>query len=130
MTEVQQLLIDNLKFYRTEKKLTQANVAKASDMLASTYSRLETGQVSPQLQTLERVCDAIGIPVASLFRSREVKDQTVVEKLEAIAGLSEYNRNVIEIMMDTVIEKDKLEKAQDMKMKTRLEELNKVRRRS
>jgi len=127
MTEVQQLLIDNLKFYRTQKKLTQANVAKTSDMLASTYSRLETGQVSPQLQTLERVCDAIGIPVVDLFRSREVKDQTIVEKLETIAGLSEYNRNVIEIMMDTVIEKDTLEKTQDMKMKTRLEELSKVR---
>ena len=127
MTEVQQLLIDNLKFYRTQKKLTQANVAKASDMLASTYSRLETGQVSPQLQTLERVCDAIGIPVVDLFRSREVKDQTVVEKLEAISGLSEYNRNVIEIMMDTVIEKDTLERSQAVTMKRRLEELNKVR---
>ena len=127
MSPTQQLLIDNLKFYRTQKKLTQANVAKASDMLASTYSRLETGQVSPQLQTLERVCDAIDIPVASLFRSREVKDQTVVEKLESIAGLSEYNRNVIEIMMDTIIEKDKLERSQVITMKKRLEQLNKVR---
>jgi len=128
MTEVQQLLIDNLKFYRTQKKLTQANVAKASDMLASTYSRLETGQVSPQLQTLERVCDAIGIPVVDLFRSREVKDQTILEKLEAIAGLSEYNRNVVEILLDSIVEKDKLEKSQVVTMKRRLEELNKVRK--
>ncbi len=65
--EVQQLLIDNLKFYRVEKKLTQANVAKSCDMLPSTYSRLETGQVSPQLQTLKRVCDAIDIPVVDYF---------------------------------------------------------------
>lgn len=127
MTEVQQLLIDNLKFYRVEKKLTQANVAKASDMLPSTYSRLETGQVSPQLQTLERVCDAIDIPVVNLFRSREVKDQTIIEKLEAIAGLSEYNRNVVEILLDSIIEKDKLEKSQEITMKRRLEELNKAR---
>jgi transcriptional regulator with XRE-family HTH domain len=127
MTEVQQLLIDNLKFYRVEKKLTQANVAKTCDMLPSTYSRLETGQVSPQLQTLERVCDAIGIPVVDLFRSREVKDQTIIEKLEAIAGLSEYNRNVVEILLDSIIEKDKLEKSQEVTMKKRLEELGKVR---
>lgn len=127
MTEVQQLLIDNLKFYRVEKKLTQANVAKDSDMLPSTYSRLETGQVSPQLQTLERVCDAIGIPVVNLFRSREVKDQTILEKLEAISQLSEYNRNVVEILLDSIIEKDKLEKSQAVTMKRRLEELNKVR---
>ena len=96
-------------------------------MFPSTYPRLETGQVSPQLQTLERVCDAIDIPVAHLFRSREVKNQTILEKLEAISGLSQYNCNVVEILLDSIIEKDKLEKSQAVTMKRRLEELNKVR---
>ncbi len=127
MTPTQQLMIDNLKFYRKEKRLTQAEVAKRSEMLASTYSRLETGQVSPQLQTLERVCDAIGIAVVDLFLSREVSDKSVVQKLEMIEGLSDYNKSVVEILLDSVIEKDKLEKSQEVKMKKRLEELDRVR---
>ena len=55
--------------------------------------------------------------------------KSIVEKLEMIDGLTDYNRNVLEIMMDTVFEKDKLEKAQEVKMKKLLEELEKVRKR-
>ena len=66
-------------------------------------------------------------PVANLFRSREVKDQTIIEKLKAIGGLSEYNPNVVEIFLDSIIEKDKLKKSQAVMIKKRLEELNKVR---
>jgi len=49
-----------------------------------------------------------------------------VQKLYMLEKLSGYNPNVVEIMMDTVIEKDTLEKAQDMKMKARLKELNNI----
>jgi len=97
-------------------------------MLSSTYSRLETGQVSPQLQTLERVCEAIGIEVVDLYRSREIKDKNLAEKLEIVAGLSEYNRNVVEILLDSIIEKDKLEKSQEVKMKNRLDALDKLKK--
>ncbi len=55
-------------------------------MLANTYSRLETGQVPPQLQTLERVYDAIKIAVVDLFRSRAIAD-----KLGMIIQFSDYN---------------------------------------
>ena len=130
MTATQQLLIDNLRFNRKERKLTQTAIAEQCGMLPSTYSRLETGQVSPQVQTLERVCGAIGIEVADLFRTREIKDQDVIQKLEAINELSEYNRSVVGILLDSIIEKDKLEKSQEVKMRNRLEELDKARKNS
>ena len=128
MTPTQQTMISNLKSYRKEKKMTQAQVAEDSDMLPSTYSRLESGQVSPQLQTLERVCDAIGIAVVDLFQSREIADKSLSQKLEMIASMSEYNQNVVELMIDTMLEKDKLEQTQEMKMKSRLAELENIRK--
>lgn len=94
-------------------------------MLASTYSRLEIGQVSPQRQTMEKVNDATGISVGDLFRPREITDRSLAQKLESIQELSEYNRNVVEILLDSNIEKDALEKSQEVKMKRRLEELGK-----
>ena len=99
-------------------------------MLPSTYSRLETGQVSPQLQTLERICNAIGIQVVDLFQSREIADKDTAQKLEMVNGLSEYNRNVVGVLLDSIIEKDKLEKKQEVKMKERLEELEHLRNRN
>ena len=128
MTPIQQLMTENLKSFRKEKGLTQAYVAERCEMLASTYSRLETGQVSPQLQTLERVCDAIGIGVGDLFRSREIADRSIADKLEMVNSLSDYNRNVVGIMLDSIIEKDNLEKSQEIRMKKRLEELDNIRK--
>lgn len=128
MTPTQQLMTENLKSFRKEKGLTQAYVAQRCDMLASTYSRLETGQVSPQLQTLERVCDAIGISVGELFSSREIADRSIADKLEMIGGLSDYNRNVVGVLLDSIIEKDNLEKSQENRMKKRLQELDNIRK--
>ncbi len=59
-----------------------------------------------------------------------MKDKTLIEKVEVINGLSEYNRNVVEILLDSIIEKDKLEKSQEVKMKNRLAELDRVRKNS
>jgi len=128
MSATQQLLSENLKFYRKQKKLKQSDVAEASGILPSTYSRIETGQVSPNLSSLERISEAMGIPLVELFQSREISDKSLAQKLEAIQGLSEYNRNVVEILLDSIIEKDTLEKSQEVKMKRRLEELGQVRK--
>lgn len=128
MSDVQQLLSENLKFYRKQKNLKQSDVAEASGILPSTYSRIETGQVSPNLSSLERISEAMGINLVELFQSREISDKSLVQKLEVIQGLSEYNRNVVEILLDSIIEKDALEKSQEVKMKRRLEELEKVRK--
>lgn len=127
MSPIQQLLSDNLKAIRKEKKISQQYIAERSDMLASTYNRIENMKVSPSIETIERVALAIDVPFADLFQSREIKDKSVAQKLEMINGLSDYNKNVINIMLDSVIEKDRLETLQDVKMKKRLAELNAIR---
>jgi transcriptional regulator with XRE-family HTH domain len=128
MSAIQQLLSENLKFYRKHKSLKQSDVAEASGILPSTYSRIETGQVSPNLSSLERISEAMGVPMVSFFQSREISDRSLAQKLESIQGLSEYNRNVVEILLDSIIEKDALEKSQEVKMRKRLEELGQVRK--
>lgn len=128
MDDIQQTLANNLKSIRKEKGLHQSHVAQRSGVIASTYSRIETCNVSPNLSTLIAIAEALEVPMAELFERREIKDKSIVQKLEMINYLSDYNRNVLEIMMDTVFEKDKLEKAQEIKMKNRLAELEKIRK--
>lgn len=70
---------------------------------------------------------ALDIPVVELFQTSEIKDRSVAQKLEMVNGLSEYNKNVVNIMLDSLIEKDRIEKLQEVKMKNRLAELEKVR---
>ncbi len=127
MNDIQQLLATNLKSIRKEKKLHQSHIAEKSGVITSTYSRIENCQVSPNLTTLIAIADALEVPLADLFQPRELSTKTLMQKMEMINLMSDYNRNVVEVMIDTVIEKDKLEKSQEVKMKIRLEELDRVR---
>lgn len=83
-------------------------------------------KVSPSIDTIERIAKAMDASFVELFLSREIKDRSLLDKLEVINSLSDYNRNVVEIMLNTIIEKDKLEKTKEFKIQKRLEELNKV----
>jgi len=128
MEETQALLLENIKRIRKEKRMNQKDVADRADMLVPTYSRLERGGSNPSLASIVRIASALDVSVLELFQSSDIKDRSVAQKLETINNLSEYNKNVINIMLDSMIEKDRLEKAQDIKMKSRLAELDKVRK--
>lgn len=130
MDATQALLLANIKRFRKEKGMSQKDVAERADMLVPTYSRLERGGSTPGLSTIVRIADALGVTVVALFQSSDIKDRSVAQKLEMVNGLSEYNKNVVNIMLDTVIEKDRVEKLQEVKMKNRLAELSAIRKKS
>jgi transcriptional regulator with XRE-family HTH domain len=126
MSTIQEIFSENLKAIRKEKKISQQYIAERSDMLASTYNRIENMKVSPSIETIERIADAIGVPFVELFQSREISDKSLLQKLEILNQMSEYNQSVVGILLDSIIEKDKLEKSLDVKKKSRLEELEKI----
>lgn len=128
MSTIQELLSQNLKAIRKEKGLSQQNISDRSGILASTYSRIETKKVSPTIDTVERIAVALEVSFAELFQSIEIADKSMLQKIQLINSLSEYNRNVAEVLLDTIIEKDKLEKTQEVKMKSRLNELENARK--
>ncbi len=128
MSHIHESFSRNIKAIRKERKLSQQEVAEKADMLASTFSRIENLKVSPSLDTIIRIAEALEVSPKEFFQSREIKDKGLVEKLAMLNDLSEYNRNVVEIMMDSILEKDKLEKLLNLKKQKRLEELERVRR--
>lgn len=128
MTHYQEILSQNLKRIRKEKKLSQVLIAEKSGVITSTYSRVESCQVSPNLSTLEKLTEAMGVPMAEFFREEPKIEVTILDKLERIESMSEYNQQVFTVLLDTLSEKDRLEKSQDVKMKNRLVELEAIRK--
>ena len=96
-------------------------------MLASTFSRIEGMKVSPTIDTVEKIAMALEVQVSDLVKDSSVIYNTIDHRISQIDSLSEYNQKVVNLMIDTVIEKDKLEKNQEIKMIKRLEELKEVR---
>ncbi|WP_452598622.1 helix-turn-helix domain-containing protein [Pontimicrobium sp. MEBiC01747] len=128
MSLIQKLFIENIRYFRKVKKLSQQEVAEKSGMLASTYNRIENMKVTPSIDTAEKIAKALEISFVELFQDREISNKTLNQKIALIESLSDYNKNVVSIMMDTVFEKDTLEKEHYIKMNKRLTELNKIRK--
>lgn len=57
----------NMKEIRTEKKLSQEEVATKAKVSVSYVSMLERGQRNPPLDTVETVAKALGVPPVKLL---------------------------------------------------------------
>lgn len=59
---------EQIRSIREHHNLTQHDVCGRSGVDIASYSRIEQGHSSPKLDTLIRIADAIGVPLADLVR--------------------------------------------------------------
>tara|TARA_R110002072_G_scaffold298710_1_gene472988 strand:+ start:1656 stop:2048 length:393 start_codon:yes stop_codon:yes gene_type:complete len=123
---IQEILSENLKRIRKNKGYNQQKVGENAGMLASTYSRIEGMKVTPTIETVDKIAKALEIDIYSLLNDADVKSNSLHDRILRIESLSEYNQKIINLMIDTLIEKDNLEKNQEVKMNMRLEELREI----
>ena len=70
---------------RTAKNLTAADLSKASSISVAMISKIENGQTSASLATLQRLADALSTTVTSLFSQyEEVRDVSFVRAGEGL----------------------------------------------
>lgn len=63
-----QAIGDHIRAAREAAHLTQQQVAERMEMDRGTYNRIEQGHASPMLDSMIRIADAIGVPLADLVR--------------------------------------------------------------
>ncbi|MFE9372215.1 helix-turn-helix domain-containing protein [Streptomyces sp. NPDC006711] len=59
---------DRIRAARLHANLTQETVALRAGMDRATYNRIEQGHSSPLLDSLFRIAEVIGVPLADLVR--------------------------------------------------------------
>ena len=64
----------NLKEIRTEKGLTQEELAARADVSRPFISQMESGNYSPSLKTAQALAKALGCTVDDLIREPEAED--------------------------------------------------------
>lgn len=67
MNEIQNAFVENLKFYRSKKNLSQGNLAELCDCAISTIGCIESGKMLPSFETICRISKALDIHPADLF---------------------------------------------------------------
>ena len=58
-----------IKQIRSEKKMSQVNLAAKCDFEKASMSRIESGKTNSTILTLRKISDALDVTVADLFRS-------------------------------------------------------------
>ncbi len=64
----------SLKRQRQAQRLTIHDVAELAGISRGMLSRIENGQATPSLDTLARVCQAVGLSLSALFKDHDVPD--------------------------------------------------------
>ncbi|AEJ43805.1 helix-turn-helix domain-containing protein [Alicyclobacillus acidocaldarius] len=62
-----------LQRIRNERGLSQAALAKRVGVVQSAISQFESGAVQPAIDTLERLADALNVPISELLTSQTDK---------------------------------------------------------
>ncbi|GGB85387.1 XRE family transcriptional regulator [Marinobacterium zhoushanense] len=67
--KLEQYIAMQVKAKRTQQGLKITDVARIAGLSQGMVSKIENAQVSTSLETLSRLCDAIGLPISQLFSS-------------------------------------------------------------
>lgn len=62
-----QRIAERLKTLRTEKNMTQSEVAEKADINTNYYAKVERGDVTASIPMLEKIATAIGADISEIF---------------------------------------------------------------
>lgn len=92
MANYQQEFISNLKKYRKEKKLTQAQLSELCDVTTSTIGNIECGIAKPSFDLILDIATVLGIHPALLFSSNPIQGEASKEIEQHELLLEMYNK--------------------------------------
>lgn len=92
---------DMIRKYRTEKGLTQKKLGELCGIADSNIRKYESGNQNPKIETLQKIADALDIPVNRLLAGKIISRDELKEKL------SEYG--LTHLVLDTEEERTVLE---------------------
>lgn len=85
ISPLEKTVIDNIRSIRQEKGITQLRLSIFSGTSASYIGLMETYKNIPKLSTIERIADALDVPVLELFMERKPESGKPNGKSEEVA---------------------------------------------
>lgn len=89
----QEIFIENLKFYRNQSKISQAELAELCNCATPTIGCIESAKQYPSFELLYKISDALKIHPADLFlrnASTIVNQTKTILKTELISQIENF----------------------------------------
>jgi transcriptional regulator with XRE-family HTH domain len=84
---LEQSIGHHIRQHRRRLELTGSDLAAASNISTSMLSKIENGQISPSLQTLQALAAALNIPLTTLFACHEQRRECSFVKSGQASGI-------------------------------------------
>ena len=99
MTDIQRLLIKNLRSARSDARLSQSKLAERCGVTGSYLAEIEAGRRFPSHETLQKLCDALSLRPYELFLDIEL-DFHPLEDSDGVRHLKERVRLRLKELID------------------------------
>lgn len=109
---------NRLRKIREEKRLSQTEVAQAMKMLPTQYNKIENGNVSPGLETLVKIAEALGVSLDVIVygyskHSTKPEDASLSEKLARLEKLPAEEKYIANEVLNLVFARQTLKSLVD-----------------
>ena len=88
MSQIKDIVRNNIKIYRKMKKLTQKELAEKLDVTHSSVSSWELGKNSIDMEMLNRICKVLGVTTAEIYAENNTPE--IAESNEDMKRHMEY----------------------------------------
>ena len=89
MENIREIVRENLVKLRKERKLTQIELSQKIGYSDKAISRWETGEVTPDIETLDALAELYGVPIAAFFEKyTEEHPQPVEERRQLVRKIA------------------------------------------
>ncbi len=80
MTDINELVRENLVRFRNQNKFTQIELSQKIGYSDKAISRWETGEVTPDVETLNRLAELYGISISAFFEKEAAHEAAVLQE--------------------------------------------------
>jgi transcriptional regulator with XRE-family HTH domain len=108
---------DCIKKVREAKGMSQKEVALASKIDNSNYSRIENGKTDPSFSSVVKIAAALGVSLPDLFKADELFtdinsfDKSLMEKMALVEQLDKKEKTAFYAVLDAFLGKKKMKDA-------------------
>jgi transcriptional regulator with XRE-family HTH domain len=110
------MFAERLQSTRKERKITQTRLADMLGVNPRVYNRWERGTAVPQLDTIVKIADILGVSLDVLVGREKSTHQPVIHNLKLHAMLNEIDalpdedQKALVILMDSLIKRSKIDR--------------------
>ena len=102
MTHLQQLFINNIRYYRTKANFTQIDFAAEIDVTPNYLNAVENGKYFPSPDVLQKMCDALHLSPYQLFLEQP-EIAHIQNKTEYQQALLTFKQKINALMQEYLI---------------------------